>query len=184
MGDDGLAAAKRPWDGAGAPEDAGEKPVEDALSGEQGGVGEEFLCDRTGSAYRPHLEHGIFFFSISKLDFDDFISDGILSRGSEVGDVSTGVGRKHNFVVHQSILMDKTVDVTAGNAVSYFEGGGFKVPENGAIEGRDVNTTGDEAGCAADGDALERALDAIKDGAHDAWTQFDREWLRVVGTDG
>lgn len=80
------------------------------------------------------------------------------------------------MLVEKTVFKNSAKDVATSDVVADFQRAGCELPLLLAIQGRQIDTTGDVNAVRIVGNALERALDSVVDGFHQAWAKLDRQW--------
>lgn len=104
----------------------------------------------------------------------------IASGRSNESDRTTGLGRQHNLLLDESVLVHKAEDVAAGDVTAHAHQLRHKVPLEGTVEGVGVDALGNVDALGHLVDVQQRTLDTIEDTAHDTGAQFDRQ--RLLGS--
>ena len=161
MLDNGLAAAE----GAGHRRHAalgdGEERIHDALTGNHGLCGRQFLFIGTAATNRPCLEHGILrHVAVFVLDLVNRIQDGSLAAEHPLHGAFLA-GRQHDLVQYGRGLLDHADDVAAHYMVADTHLG-FKLPFLLAVQLGNLHAAGNTV-ARLFVQHVQRTLDAVED---------------------
>lgn len=81
------------------------------------------------------------------------------------------------MVWEQTVLIDGTEDVALEEKIAFLDFSWLEAPELGGVEGRDINTSGNEDWFWVVGNDLEGSLNTVEDLIEDTGTKFDCEGL-------
>lgn len=65
---------------------AGEQSVQDSLTDNEGVAGRQLLGGGSRNTHRPYLHHAVLALGAVEIDFEDFLVDGVLALGGNLGD--------------------------------------------------------------------------------------------------
>jgi len=121
------------------------------------------------------MTHPVFLlFIIIELNFDDFLSDIVISRFGDVGDFSSRLRRQHDSVlVEQVVFETSSQNISSRNDTSNSEFLiGFEIPSLFDVQTRKLNSFRHENLLVFFRDGLERSLDSVENVGEDSWSQF------------
>jgi hypothetical protein len=171
---DSLAASESTGNAHSATLDTGEKRVEHTLSDNQRAVRRQLLGRRTGNTHGPAVHHAVLGLGAVEVELQNLLVDGVAALLGDAGDGTLGAGREQDLVLaEQTVLEDGAKDITSSDVVADLELAGCKVPLLLAVEGGQIDTSGDVDAVCVVGNALERALDAVVDGLHETGAELD-----------
>jgi hypothetical protein len=120
------------------------------------------------------VTHLIFGSDTINFEFEDFFVDIILSRGSDVGDSALAFGRNENTVLgEETVFVNTTKDISLGKDITLFDFSGFKLPELGGVQGRDIDSFWHKDGLGQLSNNLEGSLDTVEDLIENTWAKFN-----------
>ena len=191
LGNHSLTAAESTGNGTGTAEHGGEETINDTKAGDEGLVAGELLLDGTRPTDGPEVAEGEVVGLVLSLvvDLHDDVIDkecllAISSGGVELGNDAVNIGRTENLVrVNELVLVNDANDITAGDGLSLAEVAGGEGPPLGAGQTGNVHTLGNVDVAGVLENVLQRTLNTIKNGAHDARSELDGQRL-LLAEDG
>jgi len=187
LGDTSLTAAEGAWDSAGTALNGGEEGIEDTLTGGQRVHGSELLSARSGGTDGPEMRHAdVLLLAVGGLNDGDALRDSVLSLGHDLNDCAAALGRSHNDMLVEEIVLENVTDLVTATD----EGAGAHgvVGHEGVnailIEGRKIDTTGHEDRARDLGDGLERSLNSVKDSLENTCTKVIINFRKIFQFQG
>lgn len=111
--------------------------------------------------------------ALGGLDDSDALRDVVLSLGHNLNDGTVALGRSHNDMLREEIILEDVANLVAtGNerSVAHLEVGDERV-QLVLVKGGQIDATGDEDGTRNLCDGLEGSLDSIEDSLENTYTQ-------------
>jgi hypothetical protein len=175
---DSLSTAKSSRNAHSTTLDTGEERVEHTLADNQRAVRRQLLGRRTRNTHGPAVHHAVLGLGAIEVELQNLLVDGVASLLRDAGDGALGAGREQDLVLaEEAVLEDSAKDITTGDVVADLELAGCEVPLLLAVEGGQVDTTGNVDAVRVVGNALERALDTVVDGLHETGAKLDGQGL-------
>jgi hypothetical protein len=173
---DSLATSESSGNAHSTTLDTGEERVEHTLADNQRAIRGQFLGRGTRNTHGPSVHHAVLGLGAVEVELQDLLVDSVASLLGDAGDGTLGAGREQNLVlVEETVLKDSTKDITTSDVVADLERAGCKVPLLLAVEGGQIDTTGDVDAVRVVGNTLERALNTVVDGLHETGAELDRQ---------
>jgi hypothetical protein len=175
---DSLAASESTGNTHSTTLDTGEKRVEHTLADNQGAIGGQFLGGRTRNSYGPSVHHAVLGLGAVEVELQDLLVYSVAALLGDAGNGTLGAGREQDLVLaEETVLKDSTKDIATSDVVADLELARCEVPLLLAVEGGEIDTTGNVNAVRVVGDTLERALNTVVDGLHETGAKLDGQGL-------
>jgi len=117
--------------------------------------------------------------AVGRLDDSDALADVVLSFGHDLDDRTVALGRRHDDVLTEEIVLEDVAELVAtGNE----RAGALLQVRNERVklvlvEGGQIDATGHEDRIRDLGDGLERSLNSIEDSLENTWSELYGKWI-------